>query len=46
MKQLSYLNGVLTVIATCLVLITLAVTGVIPKANAATPEALNIKKNH
>ena len=34
MKQLKYLNGVLTVIAVCLVLITLAVTGILPKAYA------------
>jgi hypothetical protein len=31
---MKYLNAVLTVIATCLVLITLAVTGLIPTANA------------
>lgn len=34
MKQLKYLNGILTVIAICLVVIVLAVTGLIPKANA------------
>jgi len=34
MKQLKYLNGVLTVIAVCLVVIVCAVTGLIPKANA------------
>jgi len=31
---MKYLNAVLTVIATCLVLITLAITGLIPTANA------------
>jgi len=31
---MKYLNGVLTVIAVCLVLITFAVTGIIPAANA------------
>ncbi|UAY53049.1 hypothetical protein [Ferruginibacter albus] len=34
MKQIKYLNGVLTVIAVCLVLITMAVTGIIPTAKA------------
>jgi biopolymer transport protein ExbD len=34
MKHLKYLNVVLTVIAVCLVLITMAVTGVLPAANA------------
>ncbi len=34
MKQTKYLNAVLTVIAACLVLITLAVTGIIPSAKA------------
>lgn len=37
MKQIKYLNAVLTVIAACLVLITLALTGLIPSANA-TPK--------
>lgn len=32
-----YLNGVLTVIAICLTLITFAVTGIIPSANAKEP---------
>ena len=36
MKQLKYLNAVLTVIAFCLVLITLAVTGLIPSAKAGS----------
>jgi hypothetical protein len=31
---MKYLNGVLTVIASCLVLITFAVTGIIPSASA------------
>ncbi|MBL7732087.1 MAG: hypothetical protein JNM88_12975 [Chitinophagaceae bacterium] len=31
---MKYLNGVLTLIAACLVLITFAVTGIIPSANA------------
>lgn len=31
---MKYLNGVLTIIASCLVLITLAITGLIPSANA------------
>jgi len=34
---MKYLNGVLTVIAICLVLITFAITGVIPSANAKEP---------
>jgi hypothetical protein len=36
MNNLKYLNGVLTVIAVCLVLLTLSVIGVIPKAVAST----------
>jgi predicted metal-dependent RNase len=44
MKQLKYLNAVLTVIATCLVLITFAVTGVFPKANANDGNNLNAKR--
>ena len=36
MKNLSYLNGVLTVIAICLLLLTLSATGIIPKATAST----------
>jgi len=31
---MKYLNGVLTIIAVCLILITFAVTGIIPAANA------------
>jgi hypothetical protein len=34
MKRLTYLNAVLTVIAICLVMITLAVTGFLPSASA------------
>ena len=34
MKRLAYLNAVLTVIAFCLVMITLAVTGLLPSASA------------
>ena len=34
MKRLTYLNAVLTVIAICLVMITLAITGLLPTANA------------
>jgi biopolymer transport protein ExbD len=34
MKKLNYLNGVLTVIAVCLVIITLSVLKLIPAANA------------
>ena len=34
MKSNKYLNGVLSVIAVCLVVITMAITGLIPKANA------------
>jgi hypothetical protein len=37
MKQLKYLNAVLTVIAICLFIIVLAVCGLIPSANARTP---------
>jgi len=44
MAQIRYLNGVLTVIAICLVLITLAVTGLIPKANASPNLGLNEKR--
>jgi hypothetical protein len=39
MKNLKYLNAVLTVIAVCLVLITCSVIGIIPKANATTTPA-------
>jgi len=34
---MKYLNGILTVIAACLVLITFAVTGIIPSAKAGEP---------
>jgi hypothetical protein len=37
MKDLKYLNAVLTVIAVCLVILTLSIIGVIPKANASSP---------
>ena len=36
MKQIKYLNSILTIIAVCLILITLAVTGLIPSAKAGT----------
>ena len=39
MKNQKYLNGVLTVIAVCLVILTMSVIGVFPKANAATPNS-------
>lgn len=44
---MKYLNGVLTVIAFCLVLITLAVTGLIPSANAEEikPATVNVPLN-
>lgn len=45
MKQLKYLNAVLTVIATCLVLITMAVLGVIPTASAKGPAGAPIDVN-
>ena len=35
MNSPKYLNGVLTVIAVCLVILTMSVIGVFPKANAA-----------
>jgi len=35
MRKLNYLNGVLTVIAVCLVIITLSVLKLIPAANAS-----------
>jgi len=44
MKQIKYLNGVLTVIAICLVLITFAVTGILPKTYAGDNSNLNAKK--
>ncbi len=34
MNNIKYLNSVLTIIAICLILITFAITGIIPKANA------------
>jgi len=36
MKSLKYLNGILTVIAVCLVILTLAATGLLPSAYANT----------
>ena len=44
---MKYLHAVLTVIAVCLVLITLAVTGVIPAANAreASPRFVSVPLN-
>jgi len=44
---MKYLNGILTVIAICLVLITFAITGVIPSANAKEiqPRSVNIPVN-
>lgn len=36
---MKYLNGVLTIIAACLVLLTAAVTGIIPTANAKNSPA-------
>lgn len=44
MKQLTYLNGILTIIAVCLILITLAVTDLLPKANAAQGTGAGDKK--
>ena len=37
MKQIKYLNAVLTVIAICLVVITMSVAGFIPTASAKQP---------
>ncbi len=47
MKQIKFLNVVLSVIATCLILITLAVTGMIPSANAnnSTPRYISVPIN-
>jgi hypothetical protein len=45
MKHLKYLNAVLTVIATCLVLLTMAVLGVIPTASAKGPASAPIDVN-
>jgi hypothetical protein len=45
MKRLTYLNAVLTVIAVCLVMITLAITGLLPSASAdgrSAPIAVDI----
>lgn len=39
MSNSKYLNGVLTVIAVCLVILTLSVIGVFPKANAASSKS-------
>ncbi len=44
MKSIKYLNGVLTVIAICLVLITLAISGLLPKSYASDKPSLNEKK--
>lgn len=44
MKQIKYLNAVLTVIAFCLVLLTCAMLGIIPKVNAGTPPMIQEKK--
>ena len=44
MKSIKYLNGVLTVIAICLVLITLAISGLLPKSFASDKPTLNEKK--
>ena len=41
---MKYLNGVLTVIALCLVLITLAVTGLIPTASARESKGISNNK--
>jgi hypothetical protein len=46
MSDSKYLNGVLTVIAVCLVILTLSVIGVFPKANAATTtKSINVPVN-
>jgi hypothetical protein len=44
---MKYLHAVLTVIAVCLVLITFAVTGILPKANARemNPRAVSVPVN-
>lgn len=44
---MNYLSGVLTVIAVCLVLITFAVTGIIPSANAkeTNPRTVTVPVN-
>ena len=44
MKSIKYLNGVLTVIAICLVLITLTISGLLPKSFASDKPTLNEKK--
>ena len=44
MKSIKYLNGVLTVIAICLVLITLGVSGLLPKSYASDKPPVNEKK--
>ena len=44
MTSQKYLNGVLTLIAFCLVVITLSVVGVFPKANAASIPQSNVQK--
>ena len=47
MKYIKYLNAVLTVIAACLVLITLAITGIIPATSAkeTNPRFMSIPVN-
>ena len=45
MKQQKYLNGILTVIASCFVLITLAITGILSKAYAGDNLNPNSKKS-
>jgi hypothetical protein len=44
---MKYLHAVLTVIAVCLVLITFAVTGILPKANARemNPRSVSVPVN-
>jgi hypothetical protein len=47
MKRLTYLNAVLTVIAFCLIMITLAITGLLPSASAnsrSAPIAVDITR--
>ena len=44
MKSLKYLNGILTLIALCLLLITFAVTGLLPRASASDKPSLTDKK--
>jgi hypothetical protein len=44
MTSQKYLNGVLTVIAFCLVILTLSAVGVFPKANAAAVNSADAQK--